>query len=106
VRETEYLIIAGSVFSGRPMVFFNFLLLFSFIINPFLISTKSRLRRSFLPPARASCSASENTFEMLRTQLAVFFRTQKSALRDGLDLTGKIGSKPILLKSICQVCFA
>jgi len=34
---------------------------------------------------------------MLKTQLAVFLRTQKSALRDGLNVTGKNGFKPFPL---------
>jgi len=36
-------------------------------------------------------------FECLKTQLAVFRRTQKSALRDGLNVTGKNGSMPSVL---------
>ncbi|HNP68109.1 MAG TPA: hypothetical protein PKH16_09415, partial [Aequorivita sp.] len=40
-----------------------------------------------------------NHSEMLKTQLAVFCRTQKSALRDGLNVTGKNGSMPFPLPS-------
>ena len=38
-----------------------------------------------------------NHSEMLKTQLAVFRWTQKSALRDGLNVTGKNGSMPPVL---------
>ncbi|EEI92336.1 hypothetical protein HMPREF0765_1951 [Sphingobacterium spiritivorum ATCC 33300] len=52
---------------------------------------------------------------MLKTQLAVFFRTQKSALRDGLNITGKNSlmlftvtsdlSKKALHKSVVKIHF-
>jgi hypothetical protein len=36
-------------------------------------------------------------FQQLKTQLAVFWRTQKSALRDGLNKAGKNGFGPFIL---------
>ena len=84
-----------------------FVIIISIHHHPFITSAKNPdFGRVFQAPAGQVVLRHELGFECLKTQLAVFLRTQKSALRDGLDVAGKTASGCSLAYQIGQIVFA